>query len=125
MVAAIVVNVFKPMMRDRYFLPLTPLFTILYMAGFYATFPRLPKNVRLWLPILVMVPFWIPHYAYMYNTPETGTVAIIRQIEERADPQKDLIVVSFPAISAAITFYLPPKYNIVVFPANERTKVNQ
>jgi mannosyltransferase len=123
--AGSVISLVKPVMRDRYFLPLTPLFTIVYLTSFYALFPRLPKKVRFWLPILLWVPFWLPQYANMHNTPETGTPAIVTQIKDRADRKKDLVVVSWPAISPAITFYLPQEMNVIVFPDLKRTQFNK
>jgi hypothetical protein len=125
MLIGTVVSVIKPVMRDRYFLPITPLFAIVYITSFYALFPRIPKRLRLLLPVLIWVPLWVPYYGYMLSTPETGTPAIVQQIIQRADRQKDLVVISWASISPAITFYLPQDVNVIVYPELKRTQFNR
>lgn len=125
LLAAMIISIFKPVIRDRYFLPLTPLLAISYVTGFSALFPRTPKLLRLFLPILVWLPFWIPMYMKMVMIPETGTPAIVRQIMEEADRKKDIVVVTFPAMAPALTFYLPEDVRVVVYPDLKRIQFNK
>jgi len=119
--SALVVTFIRPIMRDRYFTPFTPLFLITFVTTFHQLFPRLPAALRYFLPVAVWLPLWLPQLYYFHSHPETNTPAIIRLLKDRADRKKDLVVITWQAIAPAIVFYLPSDLRAISFPGLERT----
>jgi len=123
--AGLLVSLFVPALRDRYLTVFAPPFIIAYLTGFHALFPRLPALARIVIPVAIWLPLWIPNLQFLHSEPETGTPALVAEIEREADRQKDLVVISWPIIVPTITFYLPDNIAVTCFPDNARTKINR
>ena len=121
LLAALVTNFFRPIMRERYFTPFSPLFAVVFLSCFRATFPRLPAVARYLLPIVLWLPLWLGQLVLFVSLPETSTPAIVKEISESADPQKDLVLISFQSLAPALNFYLPSSIEVVAFPDLVRT----
>lgn len=107
------VSLFVPTIRERYLTPFAPLLCVQFITTFYVLFPRLPDKVGCVLPILLWLPMWVPQLYALMREPETSTPAIAYEIAREADRSKDLVVIGWPQIGPAITFYLPKDIKVV------------
>lgn len=123
--AGLLVSLQIPAMRDRYLTPFIALFSIVYVSTFQRNFEKLPGWASAVLPVAVWIPIWTTQLVALAQEPETGTPAIVAEIEREADRSKDLIVISWPIIAPAVTFYLPKDLDVITFPDLVRTSSNR
>lgn len=123
--AGLLVSLIEPAMRDRYLTPFTPILAIVFVTTAQVVLSPLPKLARAALPVAIWLPIWIPVLGFLACEPETGTPAIVAEINKNLDRDKDLVVISWPIIVPAINFYLPADIKVVALPDIKRVQFNR
>lgn len=118
------VNFVLPSMRFRYMQAFVPMILVLSLTSADMFFRNQPKWLRYSALCLLWIAICLPQLQFISTLPETNTPAIVKRINDDADREKDLVVISWQVIAPAITFELPEDVPSIAYPDLKRSEYN-
>jgi hypothetical protein len=101
-----------------------PMILVLSLTSADMFFRNQPKWLRYTAVCLLWIAICLPQLQFISTMPETNTPAIVERINEDADREKDLVVISWQVIAPAITFELPEDVPSIAYPDLKRSDYN-